>query len=116
MNIPNVNKLLHELRTAEQFPNHSFGMNEWFDREHCGTLGCFAGTAALLANPHYSGSWPRAIAARWLGLSGTMADELFLPNSDIVHYNRVTRQIAADVLENFRNTGAVEWPESVKRC
>lgn len=55
-------------------------------------------------------------AKKILGLTSEETDALFFPDSDEninIDYDKVTAQIAADVVERFALTGEISWPEEV---
>jgi hypothetical protein len=89
----------------------------------CGSTACIAGHAVAIANPTLvhnfeltSANYPKGYhqqAQRWLGLTEEQADELFTPDAYEVKYDRVTPQIAANVLQQLINTGQVTWPNEV---
>jgi hypothetical protein len=68
----------------------------------CGTTACIAGWAAVFHPGHNS---PRFRATLALGLSHYQADNLFIPAS----VSTKTREDAIRVLEQFRDTGVIQW-------
>lgn len=71
--------------------------------DNCGTAGCIAGWACALFAPDKVISLQRAEAL--LGLTWEQADALFYP----LHMNQPA-SVAAAVLTNLIETGAVTWP------
>jgi len=105
-----------------------FFMGSWMCRlapEHeCGTAACMAGHCALLADPvrfwHFAAHDQNksllrdvpVIAARWLGIDGTVAYHLFHGRDErgsVFHFERITASEAVETLRRFRDTGRVDW-------
>ena len=95
--------------------------------DRCGTAACIYGTAQILFLPDkrvggFFTHWDRI--RRLLGLSVEQSDALFMPTHDnkahidTGYYRRgfITRAMAVACLENYRDTGEVDWDcGSVKR-
>ncbi len=122
MNVQNI------IRLADAIESHeieSLGFNQaaWlsfsgYDDQsghNCGTVACIAGWAARIAlgrqpdpygNRHESIS---AIAAEWLELDETLADELFIAYGLWKNLDKVTSAEAVQVLRELAATGKVNW-------
>jgi hypothetical protein len=79
----------------------------------CGSYGCIAGHAVLLADPHGPTDEIYSRAREWLGLDPEQAFDLFRPDEDVFNWGRITNVIAADVIDGLARTGKVRWPDEV---
>lgn len=128
MNTDNIRALAQRLRSPATVGH--FSMNTWMVNRtkdisstpigqsihDCGTVACIGGYAAIMAKPTASkkGLVPRDVAQTFLGISNSLGAQLFAPYSGDYNWNRITADVAADVLDHLAETGKVEWPDSVR--
>ena len=80
----------------------------------CGSYGCIAGHALLLADPSGPVKEVYSRAREWLGLTPFQAYQLFRPDEWEIDWELIDNKIAADVVEQLAETGEVVWPEEVR--
>lgn len=146
MNIENINKLIHHLKSLKNEEN--FSMNQWLrfgwfgdsevdwddepasrlveqmhEKGDCGTVACIAGHAAILkaaeegdTSGKYDIYSARDQAENWLGLTEQQADVLFEPRSIAEFMIEFSREEAIQALEYMRDHGEVRWPKRVSRA
>lgn len=96
-----------------------FRMDKWgYTDPQCGTVGCIAGTAFLMAGHKFGIDHPDGVLAAktktlievardFLGISEPVARELFMPGLDLLFV--VNKRWAARTLRNLAITGKVDW-------
>lgn len=94
----------------------------------CGTTGCIAGHAAMLAAV-FSGKKVREmhlygvddfyqiwkIAENWLGLDSEQAHRLFLPENRQGDTRQASIPKVLSVLKNLKDTGRVDWKTTIAK-
>lgn len=135
-NTENINATIAAIRAGEvKGRPHAFEMGYWgaivtpeYDggaslhvpEGFCGTVGCIAGTAAILAKPEEIDSILKGgsayelvpeIAKGYLGLTDMEVGELFIPEEDFLDVIKAPQAIRA--LEILRDEGVVDWPRAV---
>lgn len=127
MNISNILKVADAIEQAS-VPGLGFNMNQVLCEahpenpdhtgRHCGTVGCIAGWAFVLATGQMEqGRYgaAKAMARNWLGLSERDAERLFYPDFGLeVSYRSITQPQAARALRNLAITGKVDWEAAMK--
>lgn len=118
----------------ETLADHIGGLDrDQFDMSHywfsgdigsvCRSPACVAGHAVALfsddaevvraakcgTGPTHFQNWTHSTARKNLGLLGSVADELFTPNEEVINYHFVTNYEAAQVLRHLAATGNVAW-------
>jgi hypothetical protein len=114
----------------DQLPPQNFDLRHWgavvdedgYDtgmrvvpKPECGTVGCIAGWAAYLLDiRQYAGGQFSERARKWLGLSQTDADRMFVPRAydpvDAPFFmSKATTRDAVAMLDRFLATGEVKW-------
>jgi hypothetical protein len=131
MNKSRLRQLAAHLRlpqTADHFSMNEYlspGLDDYdFDEEalttpaktleQCGSYGCIAGHAVLLADPNGPTGEIYSRAREWLELDPEQAFTLFRPDEDVFDWDRITNLIAADVIDQLVKTGEVRWPDEVE--
>ena len=146
MNIGRMKQLRDHLASVD---TRSFNMGDYLDtvteeagENWCGTVGCIAGHAVMVANPSVKGEyalrdlvqtdWDQELtgergcvhvwARRWLGLERAEARALFEPMSlhlNGLSYGEVTRAMALEMLDLCIKREAVKggwWSEAIDNC
>jgi hypothetical protein len=122
-NTANIDKLIEAIKAK---PTH-FKMDEWKtdgDLLHdCGTVACLGGWSNVLSGhlgKEGAGAWNNDdVAAAWLGITKTQANQLFYMDGPDQRANfdcaePDARVIAADrVLKVLRDEGRVDWPQAL---
>lgn len=138
MNIDNFNTLINHMKETS---DSSFNMGSWFyrvsdgageqtilsrpevfskefkEKNTCGTVGCIAGHAMLLAvrdnDPSIVGNFSaRTVGRDYLGLDNELSQAFFSPgqvNDGTVDYRLIKREDAIKALETLRDTGTFDW-------
>ena len=127
MNTELMSRVAQRLR-APAIQGH-FSMFSWFKSDtdaydtpmaaeihNCGTTACIGGYVVLLGDPTIThddlGGDLGNRARELLNISSTQQQQLFAPDQNIYDWDKITPEIAADVLDHLAETGDVVWPKS----